>query len=306
MSDEVVVAAPVVPDAPSISNDHNVTIAVVGNANDSLGNKRSRYTQRDELLDIPTADGFKPVATAAPVETNTAVSTSTAAPVISTSTATATSDPIGVVEPKLYAGKFKTVEELEISYKEAEKMAHTKAQEAAELKKKAEVAPVISPIVDAEKEKERKAALLNKILDDPESVTRDIAAQVEKIAADRKALDDMSNKWRDDNKDIAQYEKFVGYEMQHLMATNPELTDTAALLAQATTNFRQEHGKIREAGKHEALQVRSSVTPLADSKIQVPPPTEQPKQAPKTEDQVRSEHFEMLKTNAARVRRVVR
>lgn len=234
----------------------------------------------------------------------TAVSTETSAPIISTSTATSISDPIQVVPEKLFAGKFKTVEEMETAYAEAQRGFHTKSQELADIKKQATPPPAQKT---PEQIAQEKADLLNKIIENPEAVTQEIQQRVTaNIDAQRKA-DIAQAEWKTANADIAPYEKFVGYEMQSLMAANPELaSDPTALLTQATLNFRASvFGTIREAGKREALQVQTSVTPLAGSKIQTPPPTEQPVKAPKTTEQVNAEHMDMLKANAARVRRPI-
>lgn len=233
----------------------------------------------------------------------TVVSTETSAPVISTSTATSTSDPIQVVPEKLFAGKFKTVEEMETAYAEAQRGFHTKSQELADIKKQATPPPAQKT---AEQIAQEKADLLNKIIENPEAVVQEIQTRTQSaIEAQRKA-DAASAKWTEDNKDIAPYSDFVGLEMQRLMTSNPDLaSDPTALLTQATINFRAMHGTIRESGKREALQVQTSVTPLAGSKIQTPPPTEQPVKAPKTTEQVNAEHMDMLKANAARVRRPI-
>lgn len=294
---EEIVVAPVVPAAPIERRYQDNSAAFEDAASNYQWNPRSGQSEK---IDAPVVE------TSAPVETSTAVSTEASAPVISTSTATSTS-PIQVVPEKLFAGKFKTVEEMETAYAEAQRGFHTKSQELADFKKSA---PVTPPPAQKTPEQiaQEKADLLNKIIENPEAVTQEIQQRVTaNIDAQRKA-DIAQAEWKTANADIAPYEKFVGYEMQSLMAANPELaSDPTALLTQATLNFRASvFGTIREAGKREALQVQTSVTPLAGSRIQTPPPTEQPSKAPKTTEQANAEHMDMLKANAARVRRPVR
>lgn len=243
------------------------------------------------------------IETSAPIATSTPVSTTTAAPVISTSTGTSVPDPIQVVPEKLFAGKFKTVEDMEAAYKESESAFHKKSQELADSKK----APVTPATKTPEQLAEDKAALLNRIVEDPDSVVNEIANRTQAAIDARQRADTAEQEWIKTNPDIAPYKDFVGLEMTRLMNANPELaSDPAALLTQATTNFRIVHGKIRESGKLESLQVSQSVTPLAASRIQTPPPTEQPTKAPVTQEDAVKQHMDMLKANAARVRRPVR
>jgi hypothetical protein len=209
------------------------------------------------------------------------------------------------VTERLFAGKFKTVEELEASYKEAERQFHVKTQEAAAAKKLAEANKTPEQI--SQEAASRKAELVNSLLEDPEKVIREVQEQAriqqEQALAVQRAVED----WKKANPDVAQYERFVGTEMASLSAANPELaSDGAALLAQATTNIRQLVQTIREAGKAEALSVRNSTTPLSQAKVQVPPPTEQPVKAPMTQQEAVDAHMQFLKEQSVRVRTVKR
>lgn len=314
MSDELVIAPPTIPTPIALVQD--VPAAEVPN---TAPPKVSDWKDRDVLAEVladpsrqaisgQTGARYEPVVINKPAEvvsTTTAsaapVSTDTA-PVVST--ATATSDPAG--EKKLYAGKFETVEAMEEAYKNAEKMAHQKAQEAADARRKALEPPAKQQT--PEEIQAAKDARLAKMIDDPDSVVREARQQLEKQLADERRAAETTDQWRKENADIAPYELYIGYEMQRLIAADPKNADMepAALLTQATTNFRAAHSAIRESGKKEALQVSQSVTPLAASQIRVAPPTEQPKPAPISDATAAANHLAMLQKENDRVRGVRR
>ena len=151
---------------------------------------------------------------------------------------------------------------------------------------------------------ERKAHLVNSFLEDPDKVIQEVQSRAVQQAQQAVAVQSQVENWRKINSDIAPFEFYVGAEMQRLSASDPNLAkDSAALLTQATTNFRQAYGTIREAGKKEALSVQSSVTPLGNVKVQVAPPTEQPVKAPMSQESAVQTHMQFLREQAARVRR---
>src|SRR6476660_7731979 len=106
-----------------------------------------------QALDGRTGTYFEPVAEQPPVETpappaEAQPTTETAAPpapVVSTSTAAPATPP--PTEEKLYAGKFKTPEDLEKAYKEVEASFTKKATEAATARKALEERERIAPSV---------------------------------------------------------------------------------------------------------------------------------------------------------------
>lgn len=307
MPDETIVAAPVIPAAPA-----SIPLSVKDAGRDVLGdalkspNQARYFNQREGRFENYKPVDVEPVAVTTSSEAPVAVSTSTASStpvststaVVSTSTATATSDPTKGGEKKLYAGKFETVEAMETAYAEAQKGFHAKSQEVAELKKQV---PPPDPKVAIEAEKERKAALLNRVIENPDAIEQEIKERVQASLNEQARFDEIRDQWKKENSDIAEHETFVGYEAARLLALDPNI-ETAAMLSQATTNIRAAFGKIREAGKQEALSVRSSVTPLGEVRIQTPPPSEQPSLAPKSEEQTRNEHIAYLKAQHARVR----
>lgn len=80
---------------------------------------------------------------------------------------------------KLLAGKYKTVEELEAAYKEAEKNFHLDRQDRAELRRqldelKAALAPK-KPEVDP---KERRQKLIDRLYEEPEKVIEEVAEEI--------------------------------------------------------------------------------------------------------------------------------
>lgn len=261
-----------------------------------------------------------PETPAPPVEAPTiapATETGTApAPTISTSTA-----PPPPAEAKLYAGKFKTTEDLEKAYKDIEAGFTKKAQEAATARKALEERERIAPVTakPAEETEAQRLARINEMLTDPDAYF----AKQARLANDaieternlRRQSETLMDTWRDTNKDMTglleigeekiPLEQFVGAEMARITATDPDM-DPMAALNRATTNIRAAVGILIDRGRKEALSVQSSVTQTAPAKINTPPPTEQPPQAPKTDEQQRSEHLDFLRGQAASVRRPVR
>ena len=262
-----------------------------------------------------TGKFFEPV-TEAPIETPadkppeaapapapaTETSTAAPAPVVSTSTAPPASD------AKLYAGKFKSVEDLEKSYEEIQKSFTVKAQEAATARKALEEREKAAPKTPEETETER-LARINLMLADPDKYFAEQARKAnEAILAENKSMREVAAKveaWREVNKDVAPYEDYIGVVMHRLTTSDPKL-DPLAALDQATTAVRAEIGKIREAGRLEALSIQSGATTPAAAKVIVPPPTEHPSPAPMSDQDAYQAHMAELNSNAARVRRQVR
>src|SRR6266550_2026688 len=229
-----------------------------------------------------------------------ATETSTAAaPVISTSTAP---------DAKLYAGKFKSVEDLEKSYEEIQKSFTVKAQEAATARKALEEREKAAPKTPEETETER-LARINLMLADPDKYFAEQARKAnDQVLAETKSAREVAAKveaWREQNKDVVPYEDYIGVVMHRLATSDPKL-DPLAALDQATTAVRAEIGKIREAGRLEALSIQSGATTPAAAKVIVPPPTEHPSPAPMSDQDAYQAHMAELNSNAARVRRQVR
>lgn len=279
-----------------------------------------------QAMDGNTGTFFEPVADTPPEPppvvdspATTPPKTETAAapsPTISTSTA-----PPPPTEEKVYAGKFKTVEDLEKSYREMESSYTKKAQEVATARKALEERERIAPSApksDEETAAER-LARVNEMLNDPDAYfTKQAKLANDKIESERvsrRQTEQIMDSWREQNKDMTgtlelgeekiPLEQFVGAEMSRITANDPNV-DPLAALQKATTNIRAAVGILIDRGRKEALSVQSSVTQTAPAKINTPPPTEQPSKAPTTEQDAYQAHLVELRTNAERVRRPVR
>jgi len=217
-------------------------------------------------------------------------------------------EPPAPPEPKLYAGKFKTIEDMEKGYLESQKVLTQKFQESAAAKKaleQAEATRKASPENTGAANEEARLQLINDFLTDPTKVVNQIQERVVASAAEQAKVQASVTAWREQNKDVTRYERYIGVVMHDLTSADPELEPMAAL-DKATTLVREELGRIREEGKLEALSVQQSVTQIADAKVNTPPPTEHPSQAPMSEEQGFEAHMASLKANAASVRRAVR
>lgn len=174
--------------------------------------------------------------------------------------------------PKLYAGKYKSIEELEKGYEEAQS-AMTKAQQkAAELErnavqKAAEPAkPVEKTPAQAAAEEKARQDFLNRFVENPEGVVNDYVAKAQQTTAAALAAQQMMHNWKQNNPDLAEHEVRVAFEMAQLMQSDPELAkDSQALLDKATANFRQFTGKLRTEGAKEALTTETKVIRLSES-----------------------------------------
>lgn len=267
-----------------------------------------------QALSGETGTYFEPVADAPPQDTPPpatppetpapAVATDTAPPVTQT-VSTSTAPP---AEIPLYAGKFKTPEDLAKGYEELQKSFTNKAQEAATARKALEERERAAPKTPEETESER-LTRINEMLADPEGYFSKQAKKASDAAIQQannaREVTVQVEAWRTTNKDVAPYEDYIGVVMQRLTAADPSL-DPMAALDQATTAVRGEIGKIREAGKLEALAIQGSVTQTSAAKVNTPPPTEQPSSAPLSDEQARIQHLDFLKSQSAGVRRPVR
>lgn len=261
-----------------------------------------------------TGTNFEPVTEAAtPALEPTpapATETSTAPPAPTPTISTSTAPPPAPepTEAKLYAGKFKSVEDLEKGYAEIQKSFTTKAQEASAARKALEERERATPPSPEETEAQR-LARINEMLTDPDKYFADQARKAsERVIAETKSAQEVAafmEGWRSANKDVSRYEQYIGVVMHQLTSADPNL-DPMAALEQATTSVREELGRIRDEGKREALALQSGATTPVASKVIVPPPTEQPPQAPMSDTDAYAAHMAELNANAQRVRRQVR
>jgi hypothetical protein len=212
--------------------------------------------------------------------------------------------------PKVYAGKFKTAEELEKSYQELQREFTRKSQENAELAKRAEAKPPVEvPKTPAQiaAEEARKNEILSKFVADPEAYLSErdqVASQRTQIAL---AVQHSTNEWRKNNPDLAEHEYFVAAEATRLMNTDPELAkNPAELLNKATDNFRQITGKLRNEGAKEALTQETRVIPLLNNAAPSAPSEQPSSKAPLTSDDAYALHMRMLKEQEQKSHRGLR
>ena len=82
-------------------------------------------------------------------------------------------------QQKLFAGKYKTVEELEAAYKEAEKNFHGSRQELAGLKREfEELKQLLAPKQPEQNPKQYREKLLERLYDEPDNVITELAEQI--------------------------------------------------------------------------------------------------------------------------------
>ena len=168
------------------------------------------------------------------------------------------------VPEKLYAGKYKTVEEMEKAYAEAQRKITEQGQRNAELTAKVNAAPPPAPPVKTPEqlaaEQAENSRILNEFVSDPRGYLEQNVVQRVQTALTAQQL---RNEWVKSNPDIAEHEIRVAFEATLLAQSDPELAKSpAALLDRATTQFRQFTGKLRAEGAKEALTTETRVIPL--------------------------------------------
>lgn len=211
---------------------------------------------------------------------------------------------------KLYAGKFKTAEELEKSYLEAQRKITETSQKAAELEKKVQTAPPPPPApktaAEIAAEEKQRNEFLEKFVANPQGVIKEYQDKAVREMQVALSAQQLTENWRKDNPDLAEHEFYVSAEAFRLAQTDPELAaKPVELFQKATTNFRQIAGKLRTEGAKEALTTETRVTPLLSNTAPTPA-TEQPAKAPLTADDAYAMHLQMLKKEEQRTHRGLR
>jgi hypothetical protein len=210
------------------------------------------------------------------------------------------------IPEKIYAGKFKTPEELEKGYLEAQKLITKQGQEKAELAARAAAQPPAPPVKTPQQlaaEQEESNRILTEFAANPKEFIEKNIVERTMVAL---TAQQTAEQWRKVNPDLAEHEVRVAFEATLLAQSDPELArNPAALLNKATDNFRQFTGKIRTEGAKEALTQETRVIPLVSSST--PPATEQPAtKAPLTTDEAYSQHLNFLKEQEKRSHRGLR
>lgn len=211
---------------------------------------------------------------------------------------------------KLYAGKFKTPEELEKSYLEAQRKITETSQKAAELEKKVQTAPPPPPApktaAEVAAEEKQRNEFLEKFVANPQGIIKEYQEKAVREMQVALSAQQMTENWRKDNPDLVEHEFYVSAEAFRLAQTDPELAaKPVELFQKATTNFRQIAGKLRTEGAREALTTETRVTPLLSNTAPTPA-TEQPAKAPLTADEAYNLTMQMLKKEEQRTHRGLR
>jgi len=214
------------------------------------------------------------------------------------------------VPEKVYAERFKSVEELEKGYLESKKEMQKALAERDDLKRKIETQPPAPPAPKTPEQIAAEEADKNKFLAefvaDPKKVITEYQQKAIQQTQVALAAQQVAADWRKNNPDLAEHEYFVAAEASRLMQTDPELAaDPQRLMMTATANFRQLTGKLRSEGAKEALTQETRVIPLLSNTA--PPANGQPpKETPLSPDDAFNAHIKMLKEQEQRSHRGLR
>lgn len=211
---------------------------------------------------------------------------------------------------RVYAGKFKSVEELEKSYEESQKAMHRAFEEKAALERQATARAAEPPKPVVPDNPEAKAAeanrIVNEFVQDPIAFKQKLVEQARQETMTALAAQQMTENWRKANPDLVEHEIRVAFEAAQLIQSDPEMAkNPAALFDKATANFRQFTGKLRTEGAKEALTQETRVVPLVSSTT-TPSTTEHPAKAPLSADEAYNLHMQFLKEQEKKSHRGLR
>lgn len=222
---------------------------------------------------------------------------------------------------KVYAGKFKTPEDLEKSYQELERKLTQTSQEKAELSRRQSEAPPppAAPKTPAQvaADEARKTEFLSKFVEDPEGVITDFQQKAVQQTQLALAAQQATHNWREANPDLVQAVeingiRFSGEDVVAILAgkmaqMDPQVAaDPQNLLTKATDTVRQFLGTIRTDAKKEALTQETRVIPLLSNTAQPTAPEQPSSKAPLTSDDAYTMHLRMLKEQEQKSRRGLR
>lgn len=218
--------------------------------------------------------------------------------------------PPEIVPEKVYAGKFKSPEELEKGYLEAQKAMHKAMEEKAALEREKLATPQPAPPVKTPQqiaaEEAEKNKILNEFVTDPNKFLEERDRRNTQQTQVALAAQQVRTDWMKNNPDLAEHEFYVASEALRLTQNDPELAkDPARLIETATANFRQVTGKLRTEGAKEALTQETRTIPLLSNTAPTAA-TEQPAKAPLTSDDAFQLHLKMLKEQEQRSHRGLR
>lgn len=234
-------------------------------------------------------------------------------------------------EPKLLAGKYKTVEELEKGYLESQKGFMSKVEQEADKKadalvetrvqerlktlveKEAGITHAAEQVVEKSLSQMSNDELLDLQVQNPQEFIR--RQQKDTLRAIRASQ--IQEQWRGENKDILDMKLPVGEGKEYtgeflvsaaalaLAKERPELLSDGtgeAILRESTGVVRNLLSSLRNQGKQEALVVRETVTPLqATAGAAATAPGNQPKAAPTKDVDPLDEEIERRRTELKRI-----
>lgn len=214
--------------------------------------------------------------------------------------------PAAPPEPKVYAGKFKSAEDLEKSYQELERKLTETSQAKATLEREKLAAPPAPAVKSAEQiaaEQTEANKIVTEFVSNPKEFIEKNIIQRTMTALTAQQI---RNEWMKANPDLAEHEIRVAFEATLLAQSDPELgRNPGALLQKATDNFRQFTGKIRTEGAKEALTTETRTIPLLQPSSTTTA-TEQPARAPLTADAAHDIHMRFLKEQEQKSHRGLR
>ncbi len=142
--------------------------------------------------------------------------------------------------PRLFAGKYKTVEEMEQAYIEAQRSFHLDRQEKAELRRQLEeIKQAIHPKSEPDMEKYREK-LIERLYNEPDTVITELADQI----ADRKVRQALGPVMP------AIQQQIMNSKVQHFMTNTPDAAEYAndmAVLVQANPDIVKKEDWIERA-----------------------------------------------------------
>lgn len=218
--------------------------------------------------------------------------------------------PTAPVPEKIYAERFKSVEELEKGYIESKKEMQKALAERDELKRAQAAQPPPPPPAKTPEqlatEEADKTKFLAEFVADPKSVITKFQQEAAEQTRVALAAQQVTHDWRKQNPDLAEHEYYVASEAMRLAQSDPEIAkDPARLMQTATANFRQVAGKLRSEGAKEALTQETRIIPLLSNTA--PPANGQPPQeTPLSPDAAFDAHIQMLKQQEQRSHRGLR
>jgi hypothetical protein len=174
-------------------------------------------------------------------------------------------------DPNLIFGKYKTMEEAEKGYKEAQQAFHAKAQALAQtsqerdyLKQFVDVSKLqqgqanVDPSQQPQPQGQQAIDWLDLMVNTPDKFPETAANQILPIVTSAMQTQQLLNNWEKQNPDLTNHKHFVNAEVQRLAQEQPDLIqDGARLLTSATENIRNTFNMVRAEGKTETLQMQN-------------------------------------------------